>query len=95
MAGVTVRLFSRPEDHSAKTAYESHPWTLYATSTETTVTMDKLKGRCHVALNNDIKTGVLHLPQYIISSTRACRCFSCLGVLRVLAISHCTVNLWW
>ena len=71
MSELTVRLFARPEDHSAKTAYESHPWVLYATSTDTTVSIDKLKGRCHVALNDSIKAGV-HLTLHIISSSGDC-----------------------
>jgi hypothetical protein len=57
---MTVRTFARPEDVDAQTAYKSHPWTLYATDTELKgVSVDRLKGRCHVALSDDIEAGVL------------------------------------
>jgi hypothetical protein len=58
-----VRLFARPEDVSAETAYKNHQWALYATNTEQVgVSMDRLKGRCHVSLTDDVKPGMLCHP---------------------------------
>lgn len=70
-----LKLFARPEDVDPETAYKSNMWTLYATNTEVEdIDVDRLRGRCHVALNDDVKPGAklrftfTRLP-YILHST--------------------------
>lgn len=59
MASLKVKAFARPEDVSAKNAYESDPWTVLATDTALTFKPEALRGRCVVVLDDKLLTGVL------------------------------------
>lgn len=62
MHSIKVRTFARPEDVSADRAYATDPWTVYATGAELTCTLDALRGRCVVTLDDKVLSGARHWP---------------------------------